>query len=221
MYGVFLAKSLDAVTIAFGTHVTPMASETLRSFPALDYVLRGEPELTLRELVDTYEVSRGRWIVTEEGRLLGNQSGQEPQRHPLLWKMWRDSDPDWQPAWTYTDRESKNDKAHTSFGSQTPDLSTGLQTFRAPLSIQLAQIKGLGWRNGGQFLINQDRPFICNLDDLPIPYHRLLPIDRYQAPLIKGPYTFIVTSRGCPAGCKFCIKHVSYQYSVRLRSPSY
>jgi len=28
--------------------VTPMARETLRGFPALDYVLRGEPELTLR-----------------------------------------------------------------------------------------------------------------------------------------------------------------------------
>ena len=65
MYGVFLAKSLDAVTIAFGTHVTPMAGETLRSFPVLDYVLRGEPELTLRELIDTCEVAHGHWLVTE------------------------------------------------------------------------------------------------------------------------------------------------------------
>ena len=38
-------------------------------------------------------------------------------------------------------------------------------------------------------------------------------------PMIKGPFTFIVTSRGCPAGCKYCIKHVSYQTSVRVRSP--
>ncbi len=37
-------------------------------------------------------------------------------------------------------------------------------------------------------------------------------------PLIKGPFTFIVTSRGCPAGCTYCIKHVSYQFSVRIRS---
>jgi len=37
--------------------------------------------------------------------------------------------------------------------------------------------------------------------------------------LIKGPFTFIVTSRGCPAGCTYCIKHVNYQYSTRLRSP--
>jgi radical SAM superfamily enzyme YgiQ (UPF0313 family) len=37
--------------------------------------------------------------------------------------------------------------------------------------------------------------------------------------MIKGAYTFIVTSRGCTAGCKYCIKHVTYQYSVRVRSP--
>jgi len=49
--------------------------------------------------------------------------------------------------------------------------------------------------------------------------HRMLPLEKYLMPMIKGPYTFIVTSRGCPAGCKYCIKHVSYQYSVRLRSP--
>jgi len=28
-----------------------------------------------------------------------------------------------------------------------------------------------------------------------------------------------VPSRGCPGGCTFCIKHVSYNHTVRLRSP--
>jgi hypothetical protein len=65
MYGAFLAKALGAKTIAMGTHVTPMARETLRAYPSLDYVLRGEPELTLRELIDTLEVSRGRWRVVD------------------------------------------------------------------------------------------------------------------------------------------------------------
>src|SRR5512141_975579 len=69
MYGVFLAKSLDAITMAFGTHVTPLARETLRQFPVLDFVLRGEPEMTLRELIDTVETARGRWKVTEGGQL--------------------------------------------------------------------------------------------------------------------------------------------------------
>ena len=68
-------------------------------------------------------------------------------------------------------------------------------------------------------MVNWDRPFIRNLDDLPIPAHHLLPFDKYRIPMIKGPYTFIVTSRGCTAGCKYCIKHVSYQFSIRLRSP--
>ena len=55
LYGVFLAKALGARTIAFGTHVTPLTLETLRPFPALDFILRGEPEVTLRELPDTLE----------------------------------------------------------------------------------------------------------------------------------------------------------------------
>jgi radical SAM superfamily enzyme YgiQ (UPF0313 family) len=38
-------------------------------------------------------------------------------------------------------------------------------------------------------------------------------------PLMRGPFCFVLTSRGCPAGCKYCIKHVSYQWSVRLLSP--
>jgi hypothetical protein len=46
MYGAFLARSLGAKTIAFGTHVTPVPLETMEAFPALDYVLIGEPELT-------------------------------------------------------------------------------------------------------------------------------------------------------------------------------
>ncbi|MFZ6018133.1 MAG: B12-binding domain-containing radical SAM protein, partial [Chloroflexota bacterium] len=57
------------------------------------------------------------------------------------------------------------------------------------------------------------------LDDLPIPLHEMLPYKKYVMPLMKGPFTFIVTSRGCTAGCIYCIKHVSYQYTVRLRSP--
>ena len=80
-------------------------------------------------------------------------------------------------------------------------------------------MRGLAWRDRGEIVINPDRPFIPSLDDLPIPKHELLPLDKQRMPMIKGPFTFIVTSRGCPAGCKYCIKHVSYQTSVRIRSP--
>lgn len=147
MYGVFLAKSLGAVTIAFGTHVTPMPRETMERFPSLDFILRGEPEYTFKELVET----------------LGNESGK-----------------------------------------QASDLSN---------------ILGLTYRRGDEILVNPDRPFISNLDDLPMPLHHLLPLNAYRVPMLHGPFTFMVTSRGCPGGCRFCIKHVSYQHTVRVRSP--
>jgi radical SAM superfamily enzyme YgiQ (UPF0313 family) len=75
------------------------------------------------------------------------------------------------------------------------------------------------WRDEGQIRQNRDRPFIPDLDDLPVPRYDLLPLDQYRMPMMKGPFCFVLTSRGCPAGCKFCIKHVSYQWSVRLLSP--
>jgi len=37
--------------------------------------------------------------------------------------------------------------------------------------------------------------------------------------MLRGPYCFVVTSRGCPAGCRFCIKHVMWQNTVRSHSP--
>ncbi len=92
MFGVFLAKSLGAQTMAFGTHVTPMTLETMRPFPALDFVLRGEPEVTLRELLDTLEgkePSDPRVAKIVEDTKLGrgttvrgqsrSESGQKPQ----------------------------------------------------------------------------------------------------------------------------------------------
>jgi anaerobic magnesium-protoporphyrin IX monomethyl ester cyclase len=174
MYGVFLAKSLGAKTIGFGTHVTPMPRETMHPYPALDFALLGEPELTLRELIDLYQ-----------GRALQDEH---------LLKLFRDTDATWKPI-------VGNDK-----------LDGNLKEY-------LSRVKGLVWRNGEEIVVNPPRPFIPNLDDLPLPLHHLLPIDTYRMPMVKGPYTFIVTSRGCPAGCKYCIKHVSYQYSIRLRSP--
>jgi len=221
MYGVFVAKSLEATTMAFGTHVTPMAHETLLAFPALDYVLRGEPEMTLRELIDTHEVAQGRWQVSDEGKLSHAQTGEPVQGHQYTWKMWTESDPTWRPAWTYPGKDSEKNNGSEPAKLVLPILPTTQTAPETPKpsNEQLASIKGLGWRQNGKIVINWDRPFFRSLDDLPIPLHHLLPLDNYRMPIIKGPYTFIVTSRGCPAGCKYCIKHVSYQYSVRLRSP--
>ncbi|MBI5653985.1 MAG: radical SAM protein [Chloroflexi bacterium] len=169
MYGVMLARALGAKTIVFGTHVTPMARQTLEPYPALDFGLRGEPEMTLRELIDAHE-----------NKLPSN---------PSVAKMLKDT------------------------GAELPTKTI------AATNGDLSHIKGLVWRKEGQVVVNPDRPFIPNLDDLPVPLHHLLPLQKYRAPMMKTPYTFIVSSRGCSAGCIYCIKHVSYQWSLRLRSP--
>jgi len=193
MYGVFLAHSLGAKTIAFGTHVTPMVRETMERYPSLDFVLRGEPELTLRELVDTLEVAGGRWQVSDGHLRAADGRSADPEGR--IYKLLTSADPGWQPTWSLDGPPA--------------------------IDNQLSAIKGLGWRRNGEIVINADRPFVANLDDLPMPMHHLLPLDTYRIPMIKGPYTFIVSSRGCTAGCKYCIKHVTYQYSVRVRSPEH
>jgi radical SAM superfamily enzyme YgiQ (UPF0313 family) len=169
LYGTFLAQARGAKTIAFGTHVTPIPRETMRSYASLDYILHGEPDLTLRDLLDHLE----------------GKTGERPPEIQALF----DKEPGYRLALT-TDGK--------------PDLGS---------------LRGLVWRRGEEIVMNAPRPFIGDLDDLPMPLHELLPLQRYRMPLMKGPFTFIVTSRGCTAGCTYCIKHVSYQYGVRVRSP--
>ena len=172
MYGAMLAKSLGAITMAFGTHVTAMPTETLRDFPSLDVVIRGEPELTFRELIDLFE-------------------GRQSNRAEWVDEMLQECDPTWEPS---------PERAE----GQPYDLST---------------IKGVTWRKQGEITMNEPRPFIPDLNKLPMPLYEKLPLDKYRMPLMKGPFTFLVTARGCTAGCKYCIKHVSYQWSVRLLTP--
>jgi radical SAM superfamily enzyme YgiQ (UPF0313 family) len=50
--GVREAKAQGATTIAVGTHVSAVPQNTLESAPELDVVIRHEPEMTFREVVD-------------------------------------------------------------------------------------------------------------------------------------------------------------------------
>ncbi|MEW6403547.1 MAG: radical SAM protein [Chloroflexota bacterium] len=170
MYGCFLAHARGAKTIAFGTHITPIPAETMRPYPNLDFALVGEPDLTIRDLLDHLE-------------------NKLDQRSPEITKIFDKHDPMYKPS------------------------------FNEDGTVNMHGIKGIAWRKSSEIILNFPRPFVGDLDDLPIPMHELLPLQKYRMPYIKGPFTFMLTSRGCPAGCTYCIKHVSYQYATRLRSP--
>ena len=164
--GVALAKQMGAATVVFGPTATPLAAELLQRCPDLDYVLCGEPELTLRELVDTVD---GRWHDLP------------PRIAPLCARF-----------------AVEPDRPRT-----------------------LGAIRGLAWRHEGGPVINLPRPLIPHLDDLPLPAHELLPLARYGAPAVAAPSAAVVTARGCPERCSFCLKQVTYDQAVRARSPEH
>jgi radical SAM superfamily enzyme YgiQ (UPF0313 family)/ubiquinone/menaquinone biosynthesis C-methylase UbiE len=140
IYTAVLAKGLGAKTIGIGPHVTSLPKETLQAFSDLDLVIRGEAELTVKELVDCCE--------------------------------------------------RKDD---------------------------LTQIRGIAFRDDGKVIVTEERPFLENLDLLPLPAHELLPLGKYYRPFF-GNYTFIITSRGCPFNCSFCRQSVMWKGKFRQRS---
>jgi len=75
----------------------------------------------------------------------------------------------------------------------------------------LTGVGGLSRRGGGGAIIREpDRPFISDLDDLPMPDWDAVNRDMYSmfvphTPLLYGKrYLGILTSRGCPYKCVFC-----------------
>jgi radical SAM superfamily enzyme YgiQ (UPF0313 family) len=72
----------------------------------------------------------------------------------------------------------------------------------------LGGIRGLSFRSGREIVHNPDRPFIENLDELPWVsgvYQRHLDIRHYFNPNALFPMVTLMTSRGCPFRCRFCV----------------
>ena len=129
----------QATTILGGPHVTFTAEETIRRFPGVDIIVRGEGEETLKELV-----------FALDGR--------------------------------------KN----------------------------LEEVKGLTFGRNGTIFQTEDRPFIQELDLLPLPDRTLFPLSRYLAMRVPAS---VLSSRGCPVGCSFCVGYRMTGRRGRFRNP--
>ena len=69
-------------------------------------------------------------------------------------------------------------------------------------------ILGISYRKNGRIHHNPDRPFIEDLDALPMVseiYHRDLKMENYQIPYLRYPYVSFYTGRGCPSHCVYCL----------------
>ncbi len=78
----------------------------------------------------------------------------------------------------------------------------------------IKDVLGIAFRgNNGEIVLTAKRPYIKDLDSLPMPAWDLLEgfPDRYQPPLLSYkslPVASMVTSRGCPFQCTFCDRSV-------------
>src|SRR3970282_1392134 len=132
----------------------------MRPYPALDFILLGEPDLTIRDLLDHLE----------------GKTGQRPEE---IQRLFENHDPAYAPA--------VDDAGHP----------------------RIEGIKGLVWRRGQEIVVNEARPFLPNLDDLPVPMHELLPLGKYRMPSSAWKNTLIFSSGACPAGCTSSCAQVS------------
>lgn len=90
--------------------------------------------------------------------------------------------------------------------------------------LNLEDIAGISYRKEGKIYNNPPSTFIEDLDSLPFPARHLLCMEKYNFRLFvpgKGwrQATHLITSRGCPFGCSFCITSQMSGRIWRARSP--
>lgn len=98
----------------------------------------------------------------------------------------------------------------------------------------LKDIPGIVVRDGDRIKINQQRPYIQDLDALPFPSYHLLNLEDYFLLYKKGfsdrpiwPHSGFeraapfITSRGCPFNCIFCSVHLHMGRKWRFHSAEY
>jgi radical SAM superfamily enzyme YgiQ (UPF0313 family) len=86
------------------------------------------------------------------------------------------------------------------------------------LFLKLKKIKNLAFKWNAKKIINKEREFIENLDELPFPDWSGFPIEKYGSALRTSEKCLpIITSRGCPYSCIYCFKGL---FGLRYRKRS-
>jgi anaerobic magnesium-protoporphyrin IX monomethyl ester cyclase len=80
---------------------------------------------------------------------------------------------------------------------------------------QWSDIRGIAYRSGDEIMMTGKRDFITDIDKIPSPARHLLPISRYRA---LGFPVSLITGRGCPYSCIFCLGRKMVGSKVRKRN---
>ena len=90
---------------------------------------------------------------------------------------------------------------------------------QSPQLEKISDIKGITFRKDNQIIQTSTRLFIQDLDALPRPAYKYLPMEKYR---ITGKTLLpIITSRGCPFQCSFCVASQMFGQRFRMRSPKH
>jgi radical SAM superfamily enzyme YgiQ (UPF0313 family) len=83
----------------------------------------------------------------------------------------------------------------------------------------LSDVPGIVYRSDDKTVVTEDRPLIENLDELPFPaWHHLDLLDYFDGGKLY-PYVDIISGRGCPNRCIFCLwPQVMHGIRYRYRS---
>jgi len=81
----------------------------------------------------------------------------------------------------------------------------------------LHKVDGITFRNNRRIVRTPNRPFIQKLDELPRPAYKYFPLEKYR--LFGRGILPIITSRGCPFQCSFCVAARIFGKTFRARSP--
>lgn len=88
----------------------------------------------------------------------------------------------------------------------------------------ISNVDGLAYKENNKVHVNPKTKYIENLDDLPLPARHLLKMDKYintsspHSGIKRRPFTSMVTSRGCPFRCSFCVIRKLWGTKARFRS---
>lgn len=82
------------------------------------------------------------------------------------------------------------------------------------------QIKGLAFLQNNELVVTEDRGFIEDLNDLPLPARELLPMKEYFSGerIFGNSMIEVMASRGCPYECIFCSSPDYWKRKIRFRS---
>ena len=122
------------------------------------------------------------------------------------------------PHATFADKQILTDEKAVDIIVRGEGEETILELAKQSSNLQkIGDIKGITFRKDNQIIQTATRPFIQNLDALPRPAYKYVPIKKYW---IAGRKLLpIITSRGCPFQCSFCVASQMFGARFRSRSP--